>query len=348
MYALFHAACWIVVFLPTFLMVPPQFNYTWDMYLLRAVVPISFCFIFYLNYLWLEPRFFAKRNYHTFAFINLAFVIVLSLIMSYCMSVVHSKEIAFAPPREGENPVFSISFLFILRHFFSLLFSGAIAVMLKLSFRWQRAEEARKEAEIQTARLELKNFQSQINPHFLLNTLNSIYALIAFNQEKAQQAVLTLSSLLRQMLNSHNQDRLKIESEVDFLKSYIELMKIRLGSNVSVTYNFKIVDDQVYVAPLIFISLVENAFKHGVSSSKDCFINIKMNATEQEITFCIDNSNFPKTEKDRSGHGIGLEQVKKRLELNYPKHYLWENGLNQDTNIYHSKLTIYDTKLCNY
>ena len=101
------------------------------------------------------------------------------------------------------------------------------------------------------------------------------------------------------------------------------------------------------IAPLIFISLIENAFKHGIAATGRSFINILVKADEERIECFIENSNHPKEQSDRSGHGIGLMQVEKRLKLSYGENYLWEKGVNDDNTIYHSKIIIYDTKLRN-
>jgi LytS/YehU family sensor histidine kinase len=94
------------------------------------------------------------------------------------------------------------------------------------------------------------------------------------------------------------------------------------------------------IAPLIFISLIENAFKHGISLTVPSFIHIDMTASDKEITCRIENSNHPKSLEDRSGHGIGLNQVERRLELAYPNHYIWEKGLSDDGKSYLSIIKI--------
>ncbi len=134
-------------------------------------------------------------------------------------------------------------------------------------------EAARKEAERNRTEAELKNLRNQLNPHFLLNTLNNIYALIAFDTDKAQQAVQELSKLLRYVLYDNQQTYVPLGKETDFIRNYIELMRIRLSSNVQMTTQIDILpDSQTLIAPLIFISLIENAFKHGISPTERSFI----------------------------------------------------------------------------
>lgn len=197
-----------------------------------------------------------------------------------------------------------------------------------------RSRKSRTEAE-------LKNLRNQLNPHFLLNTLNNIYALIAFDTDKAQTAVQELSRLLRHVLYDNQQNFVTLGKEMDFIKNYIALMRIRLSSNVTVETRFDIrPDSPTEIAPLIFISLIENAFKHGISPTEPSHIRIYFSENVHEVHCEITNSYHPKSEADKSGSGIGLEQVGKRLELTYPGRYEWKHGISEDGKEYKSVLTI--------
>lgn len=188
----------------------------------------------------------------------------------------------------------------------------------------------------------MRNLRNQLNPHFLLNTLNNIYALIAFDSEKAQQAIQELSKLLRYVLYENQQMFVPLYKEVDFIKNYIELMRIRVSAQVSIETRFSIQpDSQTPIAPLVFISLIENAFKHGISPTEPSFIQIEVKEEANRITCTIRNSNYPKTTADKSGSGIGLEQVNKRLELVYPNRYQWKQHISDNQRIYESAITIF-------
>ena len=187
---------------------------------------------------------------------------------------------------------------------------------------------------------ELRSLRNQISPHFLLNTLNNIYALTAINQERAQDAIQQLSKMLRHMLYDNQESSVALSDELQFLENYISLMKIRLSANVDVTFTHNVDVPGVRIAPLIFISLVENAFKHGISPTEQSFVHIEINATDHDINCRIENSNHPKSNQDRSGHGIGLNQVQRRLDLAYPNHYKWVKGTNEDGTIYTSAIHI--------
>ena len=222
-----------------------------------------------------------------------------------------------------------------------MIFMVGLSVAIRMSLRWSSTELARREAVKSRTEAELKNLRNQLNPHFLLNTLNNIYALTAFDTEKAQQAIQELSKLLRYVLYDNQETYVPLTKEVDFIQNYIELMRIRFSSQVKISTHFQIrPDSQSPVAPLLFISLIENAFKHGVSPAGPSFIDITIMEEGNKIHCVIRNSNYPKNATDKSGSGIGLEQVRKRLELLYAGHYQWQQQVSLDQKEYSSILTI--------
>ena len=187
---------------------------------------------------------------------------------------------------------------------------------------------------------ELEWLKNQLNPHFLFNTLNNISSLVQIDADKAQDAIAQLSDLMRYAMYETRHETVPIQGEVDFMRNYIELMKLRCNDKTVVNSQFSIVNHQLNIAPLLFISLIENAFKHGVSPTQPSFIHIRLEADKSSIDFLIENSNHPKSIDDRSGHGIGLNQVQRRLDLAYPNRYTWEKGPNKEGNIYTSTIHI--------
>ena len=146
--------------------------------------------------------------------------------------------------------------------------------------------------------------------------------------------------MLRHMLYENQEMLVNLSDEIQFLENYVNLMKIRLASNVEVTVDIDIPEQPVRVAPLIAVSLIENAFKHGISPTEPSFVHIAISATSEQVVCDIENSNHPKTEKDRSGHGIGLQQVQHRLDLSYPDHYMWNHGVSDDGKSYRSVIRL--------
>jgi LytS/YehU family sensor histidine kinase len=309
--------------------------------LLNLALPINMCIVFYINYLWIVPKLALKKRYRLFFFVNTVLVIFFALLTHHAWLQLH--------PTGTSGTLLKTLTFFVARKMLLLTVPIVLATLIQQSLHWYQIEEKQKESEMQRKELELKNLQSQLNPHFLLNTLNNIYALISFDQKKAQKAVISLSELMRQMLYGNEQTDINLQDEIQFIDNYINLMRLRLPQTVEIDVRYDIPEPcRIRIAPLIFISLVENAFKHGVSLSEPCFISIHLSADDHQICFESSNSNFPKSKKDSSGHGIGLDQVQRRLDILYPENYKWEKGILKDNNTYISKITIYDTKLCHH
>lgn len=333
---LIHIISWGIVFgFPFFFIERGHNSFNWGIYLRHIGVPISFLIVFYVNYFELVPRFLFEGLRKKYLFYNIMLLCIMGLLLHLWQSI------TFDPTLMPKKPNMPPGWLFFTRDMISLIFTAGLSAAIRMSGRWSQAEEARREAERNRTEAELKNLRNQLNPHFLLNTLNNIYALIAFDSDKAQQAVQELSKLLRYVLYDNQSTYVPLCKEADFIRNYIELMRIRLTPNVTVTTEFNIYpDSQTPIAPLIFISLIENAFKHGISPTEMSFVHVYLSESEDEVKCEILNSNHPKNIEDKSGSGIGLEQVSKRLELLYPHRYSWEKGISEDGTTYFSKLII--------
>ncbi len=341
-----HAAIWIAIFMSPLIFINQGDSMNLNIFLIFSVIPLSQFILFYTNYLWLAPKLFTEKEKKYYWLTNIIIIVVMGTAV-HCW-IEYSHSLFGSEPHVMPVKRHNTSSLFILRDCFNLTITAIIATCIRLAMRWQSLEMAHKEAEAARSKAELKNLRIQINPHFLLNTLNNIYALTAFDTQKAQDAIMELSKLLHHVLYDNQEQYVDIDKETRFLKNYVNLMQIRLTANTDVQMNIKIPENNcIHIAPLIFISLIENAFKHGVSATQDGFIYIDLHADNSCITFSIENSYFPKNEKDRSGHGIGLKQVAKRLQLIYPNAYEWTRNINETKTVYKSTIKIYDTKLYN-
>ncbi|OYT16735.1 MAG: hypothetical protein B7C24_06285 [Bacteroidetes bacterium 4572_77] len=180
-----------------------------------------------------------------------------------------------------------------------------------------KAEMNLKEMEVKQSQAELNLLKSQVNPHFLFNTLNSIYSLILSNSEIASDAVLKLSDLMRYLLDSSKKRKVLIKHEFEFLQNYIDLEKIRLGKNASVTTKFKGDLSGKIISPLLLITFVENCFKHGISvNSKENNIDISVELVENTLRLSTSNNIIPqRVTPSVKKLDTGIENVKKRLEL---------------------------------
>ena len=304
-------------------------------YLMYCMQPLMLMIIFYSNYLYLAPKFFVAGKHRYDLLINLVMITTFGIALHYWTDFANNLYGVHVRFDDAISDVTNI-----LRDCLNFAIFAGGSTALALARKWFTADQKLQESETARAKAELYNLRSQINPHFLLNTLNNIYALTAINQERAQDAIQQLSKMLRHMLYDNQESSVALSDELQFLENYISLMKIRLSANVDVTFTHNVDVPGVRIAPLIFISLVENAFKHGISPTEQSFVHIEINATDHEINCRIENSNHPKSNQDRSGHGIGLNQVQRRLDLAYPNHYKWVKGTNEDGTIYTSAIHI--------
>ena len=329
-----HVALWAFLFLS-----PLTFwrgtGIRFVQYLMYCMQPLMLMIVFYANYLFLAPKLFVAGKHRYDLLINLVMITTFGIALHYWTDYANDLYGVHVRFDDTINDVTNI-----LRDCLNFAIFAGGSTALALARKWFTADQKLQESETARAKAELYNLRSQINPHFLLNTLNNIYALTAINQERAQDAIQQLSKMLRHMLYDNQESSVALSDELQFLENYISLMKIRLSANVDVTFTHNVEVPGVRIAPLIFISLVENAFKHGISPTEQSFVHIEINATDHDINCRIENSNHPKSNQDRSGHGIGLNQVQRRLDLAYPNHYKWVKGTNEDGTIYTSAIHI--------
>lgn len=241
--------------------------------------------------------------------------------------------------RHAANPG---SFMWI-RDVGIIVLTISLAVAMRLSERIRLIEERRREIDDARRRDELIQLKSQLNPHFLFNALNTIYALTEIDAVKARAAVHTLSRMLRYALYEADRPSVELAREVEFIKDYVRLMDMRLAGSVKVDTRIECSDDArtLPIAPMLFISLVENAFKHGVTGSHDAMIMIRLNAGADGIVVCrVTNSVM---EQDNGGEqddhsGLGIVNLKRRLELIYGKSATLE--VNRGAGLYTACLTV--------
>jgi uncharacterized membrane-anchored protein YhcB (DUF1043 family) len=192
---------------------------------------------------------------------------------------------------------------------------------LKYTTRGLKDEQDRKEIEKEKLKSQLKSLQQQVSPHFFMNTLNNIHALIDYNGKDAQEAVLRLSNMMRYLLYDSEKGKTTLKKEVEFLRSYIDLMKLRITETVELKIAFpeKIPDIEIY--PYLFISFLENAFKHGIDHENKGYIHVSLTIPDNRIRFNIKNSKPDSVPPIEDYSGIGIENAKKRLNLLYGNNY---------------------------
>ena len=231
---LIHIAGWGILFCSPFFFTGRESQVTFEGYFRSIIVPLSFMLVFYLNYGWLVRRYLFNRRTGRFLLINLLLIGGMMLFVHLCMRYFYPPEMHHParPPRPLNE---TVGFFLVNAVIYSLV--AGLSVAIKMTDGWYRVAAIQRELEKERAEAELQNLKSQLNPHFLFNTLNNIYSLIAFSPEKAQEAVHDLSRLLRYVLYESSQPFVSLEKDFDFLRNFVELMRIRLPKHVELKTN---------------------------------------------------------------------------------------------------------------
>lgn len=293
--------------------------------------------LFYYFYARAIPRLLASRRTWLFVFLTLGILLLYPLV-SWCIDQLLDFFYAEVTTQFVTMSTTRFWMVFLVRAS-SALFVVAMAGMGKFTFDWFKNMRIRRELENQNLISELAYLKSQINPHFLFNTLNNIHTLAYKKADGAPEAIMKLSELMRYMLYESNTEQVPLETELQHLRSFIGLQELRFRSRKVVS--LEVVGDvkQYMIAPLLLLPFVENAFKHGYQLNREAAIRIRLEVGD-ELIFETENEIAPKTvkvNKDEVG-GIGLENISRRLELIYPGRYQLEAGANG--NKFKAKLTL--------
>jgi len=283
------------------------------------VVPLMIG-LFYWNTEFLIPKFINRKNWWKYL-IGITLSFFFCLFLGYILySFLENLGYHFEEDKESFID-FSLFFLILVTAISTSL--GVSKIAMQNSAKQKKAEAKQKEAE-------LKFLTAQVNPHFLFNSLNTIYSLSAEEEaDKTTDAVLKLSEIMRYPLKEGLQKEVPLKSEIDFLKNFIELQKIRLGKDYPIHFEINGEVESFKIAPLIFISFIENTFKYGVSQKSPQPIFISISAQNNSIHFHCKNEIIKSS--DSSSHGLGIENVKSRLQLLYPqKHKLEIKASNKN------------------
>lgn len=325
-----HLLIWILIFNLPLMSLNTDEAITWQRYLQSLRFPFTIALVFYINYLYFVPKFLLVRKISVFVIANLLLFAAFALLVETSRGPgnLPPRDMTQLPPRDFPNrrrpkPPSRPEMLVGVLLAFAMTTGAAVAI--HTTSQWLSSEQKRKDLEREHLESELTNLKNQLNPHFFFNTLNNIYGLIIQNQDKAQQAVHTLSKLMRYLLYDSNEGFVPLSKEIEFLHNYIDLMKLRVTDTVTVVHEFPQDHAGLKIAPLLFISLIENSFKHGISPSKPSTVEIRMEILAgKKLKFTARNTSFPKSDNDRSGSGIGLENLRKRLMLLYPESHSLE------------------------
>ncbi|WP_316804549.1 sensor histidine kinase [Pedobacter nototheniae] len=288
-----------------------------DFFYSKVIFGIINISLFYINYIILIPQLIEKKKRY-FIYV-LAFVALLAVVplLKTTLTVLMRNDI-FVNLKDGKKPELTVT-LYYFGQVFICGFFLVSSCIIKFTIDWFNSERIKRNLESERREMELQFLKSQLNPHFLFNSLNNIYSLAYQKSDKTADAIMKLSEIMRYMIYESNTPTVSLSKEVDYLKSYIELQKIRFkdGAYVEMTLNGEI-DDQKIV-PLMLISFVENAFKHGVVNDPEEPIKINIIANQKILHFSVVNKKNQQN-KDAQG-GVGLPNVERRLQLIYPDRY---------------------------
>ena len=271
--------------------------------------------VYVTNYL-LIPKLLYKKHYLVFALIFVVMILASSVLKMNIIGRITNNSLLLNLSGNLKDRIYDN----IIPHFFLVIAGAAIKLMFdQISLQKGMAEMAKEKSEA-----ELNFLKSQINPHFLFNSLNSVYFLIDKNNEQARQTLHKFSEMLRYQLYEANGDKIPIEKEIGYLRDYVDLQKLRKDENYSVQFNCAPEVKGFSIEPLLLIPFVENAFKHiSHRSGKINFIKLDIERSNGFFQFIVENSKEESSKNFGQQGGIGLNNVKRRLELLYPgKHEL--------------------------
>ncbi len=273
--------------------------------------------VFYINYIYLIPELIKKRKQYWAYIIFFIFLIAVATGLKIFIAILNPEE-ALSYVSNGKKVAVALT-SFAINSVFSVGFFLVSSCIIKFVVDWFYNERIQRDLESEKKDMELQFLKSQLNPHFLFNSLNNIYSLAYQNSTKTADAILKLSEIMRYMIYESNDSWVSLDKELEYVMSYIELQKLRFkdGAAVEIKINGEV--DGQKVVPLILISFVENAFKHGVANDPENPIKINVIANQKILHFSVSNKKS-NSNRDALG-GVGLNNVERRLQLLYPERY---------------------------
>ena len=319
-----HSLFWFLLLL--ILLAFEQYNHSFTFHLSNELLKLAAwaCLVYY-NQLYLIPNYLTKDRVLTY----FGLLILSVLIITPIENIVYYFKFRNYPDYQD--------FLTKTHHsaFLVNFFVTGASTIVKIISDWVRHQRERTELQTQTMQSELRFLKSQINPHFLFNTLNNLYALTLKKSDKAPEIVVKLSEMMRYMLYECNEKRVPLTKEVNYIKNYLDLEALRQGKDVEIRFEVQGEVTSQMIAPLLFIPFLENSFKHGLNHTiSKGFVHIVLFIEDKDVIFHIENTkpdSIPLPEHPRSG-GIGLVNVRRRLNILYPDHYTL--SIEDQPNIY--------------
>jgi len=315
---LIHGSVWTLLFVIPFIstfQVVSSFAASSPNFTILPVIVLNFSFIgiFYFNYYILIPKFIYNKKYLLYA---IAFIFTIALAFGLSRLIFYFFNIN--PDTISEiNPVLPKLTPIIQANGFLLLVIAILAsVLLSLNNRYRILEKEKLSAEISTLKM-------QINPHFLFNTLNNIYASAIDTSPQTADMIDKLSAIMRYTMKDTQKEFVALRSELNFIDNYIVLQKLRFDENIKIEYNVSGDFDKYEIVPMLLIPFIENSFKHGVNSEQECNLKISIEIQNSDLYLNTTNDKVIIQNDTREHSGLGIENTQLRLQLSYPnKHTL--------------------------
>jgi len=285
--------------------------------LLGGITGLLIILLFMFNEFYLIPRYFFLRKRTKFILLNALFLIGLSL-FHYLLDVLLIQPHNIIEEQSSPPAIF-----LIIRSMFLFFMANFISITLYLSNTVKKQAIREKNLKEEKLGTELKLLKAQINPHFIFNALNNIYALTYTQSEKAPESVLKLSKMLRYVFYDCSKDKVKLKGEISYIENFISFQQMKSEHEQNIQLDYSGAHAERGISPMLFIPFIENAFKYSkIEELNDAYIKIKLATENKKIFFRIENT-VPETGKPNPGKGMGITNVRQRLEVLYPgKHSL--------------------------
>lgn len=295
-----------------------------------ALSLIAFMYLLYFTYRKIKiPRMFMQKQYVQITLWLLVFIGCAFLMSHFPFPEETARELSYRQyMRLKHLRLQTVWLLFLVVSGFSLTIELTFELFNQIIFR--------KDLETEKNRAELSVYKAQINPHFLFNSLNTLYGLIVSKSDQTEKVFVKFTSLLQYMYTQTTNDLIVITQEIEYINHYIDLQSMRYNHHTHIDWHYTIDDENVLIPPMILITFVENAFKYGSSPSKDCTIRIRLNLKSGVLDFRTWNTIMRR--KEESQKGIGIENCRHRLSLLYPDRFLLTT--KEEKQEFHTHLTI--------
>lgn len=313
---LIHFLVWIMLLLGLTFPLKNESDYL-SSFVEISVDAIFYLFIIYFNIFYLFPKYLKGQTLGKYAIFLVISVILITPVKGLAFYILN-----LADEDSRRQVLFNLHYTFLS----AFLVAGSSTV-IKILYEWVIYQRDKKKLEKENMQSELKFLKNQINPHFLFNTLNNIYALSLIKSEATPEVILKLSDLLRYMLYECNEPKVKLRNEISYMKNYLDLERLRQKPDVILEFKVEGEVKEQTITPLIFTPFLENAFKHGVNKVlENACVRIFLKVKKNKLKFIVENSKpeFTTNMINISQGGIGLANVKKRLEMLYSDNYSLE------------------------